>query len=138
MPQPGIALRDRWILHKLSEAAAACNDTLGSYHFAETTTAIYNFWLYHLCDVYLELIKPVMRGSDGEAKLAAQRTLWIALDQGLRLLHPIMPFVTEELWQRLPGRGTLGESESIMLSPYPQGVRAALCCPTPLCFCGPD
>jgi valyl-tRNA synthetase len=55
-----------------------------------------------------------------DARWASQATLWISLETGLRLLHPMMPFVTEELWQRLPGRGTLGESETIMLAPYPE------------------
>jgi valyl-tRNA synthetase len=70
------------------------------------------------------LIKPVIKDTSDENKdsrWAAQATLWIALEAGLRILHPMMPFVTEELWQRLPGRGTLGESEteSIMLAKFP-------------------
>ena len=87
--------------------------------------AAYQFWLDDLCDVYLELIKPVIKDESEENKdsrWAAQATLWINLEAGLRLLHPMMPFVTEELWQRLPGRGTLGETETetIMLAKYPE------------------
>lgn len=72
----------------------------------------------------LELIKPVVYDKSEEnrdRRWAAQATLWVALEMSLRLLHPMMPFVTEELWQRLPGRGTLGsdETESIMLAKYP-------------------
>jgi valyl-tRNA synthetase len=71
------------------------------------------------------LIKPVVYDKSDENKdsrWAAQATLWVSLETSLRLLHPMMPFVTEELWQRLPGRGTLGptETDTIMLAPYPQ------------------
>jgi valyl-tRNA synthetase len=73
----------------------------------------------------LELIKPVVYDKSEEnrdRRWAAQATLWVALEMSLRLLHPMMPFVTEELWQRLPGRGTLGlnETETIMLAKYPE------------------
>jgi valyl-tRNA synthetase len=73
----------------------------------------------------LELIKPVVYDKSEPSKdrrWAAQATLWVSLETSLRLLHPMMPFVTEELWQRLPGRGTLGttETETIMLASYPE------------------
>ncbi len=79
------------------------------YDFSTATTRTYNIWLYDLCDVYIELMKPVMAMDDNEpgakeAKEATRQTLWMALDTGLRLLHPFMPFVTEALWQRLPKR----------------------------------
>jgi valyl-tRNA synthetase len=57
------------------------------------------------------------------ARWVAQACLYLSLDLGLRLLHPLMPFVTEDLWQRLPGRGAMGEPQSIMLNPYPTEVR---------------
>lgn len=71
--------------------------------------------------------QPVIRDTSEagkEARWVAQACLYVCLDMGLRMLHPIMPFVTEELWQRLPGRGTMGEAASIMLSPYPTEVGA--------------
>jgi valyl-tRNA synthetase len=87
----------------------------------------YSYWMNDVCDVFLELIKPVVYDKSDENKdhrWAAQATLWVAIEAGLRTLHPMMPFVTEELWQRLPGRGTLGDSESqtIMLADYPQCI----------------
>lgn len=118
----GLAPRDRWIISRLNSTIKASEIALQNYEFAPLTTAIYSFWLYDLCDNYLELIKPVVNNtaeSGAKARSAAQATLYICLDVGLRLLHPVMPFVTEELWQRLPGRGTMGEPESIMISPYP-------------------
>lgn len=69
----------------------------------KTQKVIYAFWLYELCDVYLELIKPVVGDAspeNAEARWVAQACLYLSLDWGLRLAHPLMPFVTEELWQR--------------------------------------
>lgn len=119
--------RERWILARLQRTVCECDAAFKNYAFADLTTAIYNFWLYSLCDVYLEAIKPVMREEATEAKLCAQRVLYLCLDYGLRLLHPCMPFVTEELWQRLPGRGRPGDAPSIMLAKYPQPVRLKRC-----------
>ena len=62
-----LALRDQWILSKLSQTAAACNKSFEEYEFANVTTQTYNFWLYTLCDRYLEMIKPVINGNDLEA-----------------------------------------------------------------------
>ena len=114
-----LALRDQWILSKLSQTAAACNKSFEEYEFANVTTQTYNFWLYTLCDRYLEMIKPVINGNDLEAKKKAQMTLFICLEYGLRLLHPLMPFITEELWQRVTARPGFKFPESIMLASYP-------------------
>lgn len=78
------------------------------YDFATATQRAYSWWQYELCDVFIELMKPVMardEAADPAAaadKAATRAALCAALDAGLRLLHPFMPFVTEELWQRLP------------------------------------
>ena len=114
-----LALRDQWILSRLSQTAAACNKLFAEYDFAGVTTQTYNFWLYQLCDRYLEMIKPVINGTDKEAKRKAQMTLYICLEQGLRLLHPMMPFITEELWQRVTRRPGFEYPKSIMLTTYP-------------------
>ncbi|KAG2516579.1 hypothetical protein JM18_007960 [Phytophthora kernoviae] len=111
-----VGSRDRFILSRLNQAIKVCNDSFAAYEFGELTNALYTFWLYDLCDVYLELLKPVIGGDDEEAKLTAQQTLYICLEFGLRLLHPTMPFVTEELWQRLPGKRS---TASITIAPYP-------------------
>eukprot|EP00903_Cladosiphon_okamuranus_P022267 g20474.t1 len=118
------APRDRWILSKLNTAVSECNRCLTEYKFGDATQIAYGFWLYDLCDVYLELIKPVVGDTSEDNKKArdiAQSCLYLCIDYGLKLIHPIMPFVTEELWQRLPGRGTMGpeEAPSIMVAPYP-------------------
>jgi valyl-tRNA synthetase len=107
----------------------AANDNFDAYKFGDAQQASYSLWLNDLCDVYLELIKPIMldkRDESNDARWAAQATLWVSIEAGLRLLHPMMPYVTEELWQRLPGRGTLGESETstIMLAKYPECTEA--------------
>jgi len=120
-----LATRDRFILHRLNECARECGSSMEGYQFAALTTALHAFWLYDLCDVYLELIKPVVGDTSEEnapARRAAQMTLFTCLDCGLRLLHPIMPFVTEELWQRLPGRQGMieaGGPPSITIASYP-------------------
>ncbi|KAG8215823.1 tRNA synthetases class I-domain-containing protein [Butyriboletus roseoflavus] len=101
-------LVERWILHKLNFAAGEVNKCLEVRNFMAATTAVYNFWLYELCDC----IYP-----DPNVRTSAQQTLHTCLDYGLRLLHPFMPFVTEELWQRLPRRST--DLPSIMVSRYP-------------------
>lgn len=104
------------------------------------TNAVHNFWLYELCDVYIvscvpscrsqfltelqEAMKPMTDESASVAtKKSAQQTLYTCLDYGLRLLHPFMPFVTEELWQRLP-RIPNDTTPSIMVSRYPVFVSA--------------
>lgn len=114
-----VGKRDRFILSRLNTAIINTSNGLKEFNFGDATTAIYSFWLYDLCDVYLELSKPIMFGTDEEAKKTAQQTLYLCLEFGLRLLHPIMPFVTEELWQRLPGGQSI---ESISIAPYPVPV----------------
>jgi len=80
---------------------------------------LYDFWLKELADVYIEAIKPVMKSGDEDAKKAARNTLFRCLDSGLRLLHPTMPYLTEELFQRLPHRGGPSRPESICIAAYP-------------------
>ncbi|KAG8933507.1 hypothetical protein FRC02_011707 [Tulasnella sp. 418] len=112
-------LVEKWILHKLNLAATETNKQLTERNFMAATTAVYNFWLYELCDVYIEAMKPMTdESASPEMKRSAQNTLYTCLDGGLRLLHPFMPFVTEELWQRLPRR-TEDPTPSIMLASYP-------------------
>jgi valyl-tRNA synthetase len=132
------SLVEKWILHKLNAAAAEVNRQLADRNFMLATSAAYNFWLYELCDVYIvresntgmshadwcvsqEAMKPMTDESAPEVtKKSAQHTLYTCLDFGLRLLHPFMPFVTEELWQRLPRRDI--DPLSLMLTTYPTFV----------------
>ncbi|KAJ7609088.1 tRNA synthetases class I-domain-containing protein [Roridomyces roridus] len=113
------SLVEKWILHKLNAAAAEINTHLADRNFMLATTAAYNFWLYELCDVYIEVMKPMTdEAAPIEMRKSAQQTLYTCLDHGLRLLHPFMPFVTEELWQRLPRRPN-DPTPSIMVSSFP-------------------
>jgi valyl-tRNA synthetase len=120
-----MAIRDKFMISRLMKGVETVNDCLAAYRFGEAQQAIYALWLDEICAIYLELIKPVVYDTseaNKEQRWAAQATLWVSMEIGLRLLHPMMPFVTEELWQRLPGRGSLGAEEtvSIMIAKYPE------------------
>ncbi|KAI9631190.1 hypothetical protein KEM48_013119 [Puccinia striiformis f. sp. tritici PST-130] len=98
-------LVEKWILHKLNECSHNVNKALEDRSFMAATSAVHEFWLYDLCDVYIEAMKPMTAPEiPMENQVSAQNTLYTCLDHGLRLLHPFMPFVTEELWHRLPRR----------------------------------
>ena len=91
------------------------------YTFGAATSAVHSFFLYDVCDLYLELLKPVMYDeseANKDRKYSAQATLYTVLEQTLRLMHPFMPFVTEELWQRLPNRTMLTDVPSIMIGNF--------------------
>ena len=122
-----MATRDRFMISRLMKGTEAIDENFSNYKFGDAQQAGYQLWLNDMCDVYLELIKPTVQSKGDEkkdARWAAQATLWVALETQLRGLHPMMPFITEELWQRLPGRGTLGEDEkpTIMLAKFPEIV----------------
>ncbi|KAJ3557339.1 hypothetical protein NM688_g1525 [Phlebia brevispora] len=118
------SLVERWILHKLNNAAIEINRQLELRNFMAATNVAYNFWLYELCDVYIEAMKPMTdESASPETRTSAQQTLYTCLDNGLRLLHPFMPFITEELWQRLPRRAN-DTTPSIMLAKYPTAEQA--------------
>ncbi|KAH9946584.1 tRNA synthetases class I-domain-containing protein [Amylocystis lapponica] len=113
------SLVERWIFHKLNIAADEINRQLQERNFMNATNAAYNFWLYELCDVYIEVMKPMTdEFASAATRKSAQQTLYTCLDHGLRLLHPFMPYVTEELWQRLPRRPR-DPTPSIMVAAYP-------------------
>jgi len=116
-PAP-ISPMDRWILSRMAYATEQVNTGFMEYNFPQATTALYNFWLYELCDVYLEYLKPIFQGSDSSAVLTARNVLYTCLDGGLRLISPFMPFISEELFQRLP-RWSANEPPSIMVTPFP-------------------
>jgi valyl-tRNA synthetase len=102
-PVPGEgALAHRWIFSRLSAVAAQVNDALANFRFHEACQTIYHFFWGDFCDWYIEWVKPQLASTDREVALAAWRNIFAALDTALRLLHPIMPFLTEELWHKLP------------------------------------
>jgi len=107
---------DAWVLSRLASAIETCNSGFESYDFAAATSACYAFWLYDLCDVYLECLKPIFQSGSEKQQAAARRTLYVCLDFGLRLLSPFMPFITEELYQRLP---RANPAPSICVASYP-------------------
>lgn len=94
------------------------NKGFEKYEFAQTTSACYDFWLYDLCDVYLECLKPVFQSGTEEAKSSSRKTIYTCLNLGLKLLSPFMPFITEELYQRLP-RANVDQVASICVASYP-------------------
>ncbi|KAF9601147.1 hypothetical protein IFM89_017052 [Coptis chinensis] len=111
----------RWILSVLNKAIFETVSSLDSYEFAKAANAVYSWW-FQLCDTFIEVIKPYFSRADpkfNSSRSAVCDTLWISLDSGLCLLHPFMPFVTEELWQRLPMSSGNYSKESIMISKYP-------------------
>ena len=110
------SLADRWILSRLEATTQAVTAALGDYRVDEAARALYDFFWGELCDWCLEIAKPALRGDDAQAKARAQDVLVYAFERTLRLLHPFMPFITEELWQALPHEG-----ESVMVAPWPQG-----------------
>eukprot|EP01006_Ploeotia_vitrea_P054475 TRINITY_DN67889_c8_g2_i1.p1 TRINITY_DN67889_c8_g2~~TRINITY_DN67889_c8_g2_i1.p1 ORF type:complete len:1124 (+),score=661.45 TRINITY_DN67889_c8_g2_i1:467-3838(+) len=123
-------LADKWILSRLHKCVVAMDKAFNDFQLGDATTQIYDFWLKEFCKEYLEAIKPIMRSKDdAAARLKAQQVLFTCFTYGLRLLHPIMPFVTEELYHRLPGsaeRIKANGHDSIMVSAYPRPADTAV------------
>jgi valyl-tRNA synthetase len=114
------SLPDRWILSRLSATVDAVRQRYSQYRFDLAAQTLYEFAWYEFCDWYLELSKPALHASaaDESARRVTRRTLLAVLEATLRLLHPLMPFITEEIWQRVaPLLGRRGPT--IMLEPYP-------------------
>ncbi len=115
----GLAAPERWILSRLAATAAEVDARFGEYRFDEAANRLYHFFWGELCDWYIELAKPALSGAAPRPRVGD--VLLTVLDRSLRLLHPVMPFLTEELWQRLPGREAI-HPETITLAPYPRPV----------------
>nr|WP_320050289.1 valine--tRNA ligase [uncultured Desulfuromonas sp.] len=113
-----LSMADRWILTRLTEVEKEANKALEEYRYNEAANTLYTFTWHEFCDWYIELIKGDLYGDDVAAKLSAQTVVYTVLERLLRLLHPITPFITEEIWQTLPGTRPVA---SIMLADYPQG-----------------
>jgi len=112
-------LAARWITSRLAATVGDVRAALDGYRFNDAAAALYQFVWSELCDWYLEIAKLALYQTDGPARrLATQDTLVTTLETTLRLLHPFMPFITEEIWQRLPHEG-----DSIMIAPYPKASR---------------
>lgn len=111
------SLVEKWILHKLSETSKVVNEALDSRDFLASTSAIYEFW-YQVCDVYIENSKYLIQEGSATEQKSAKDTLYILLDNALKLIHPFMPFISEEMWQRLPKRAS-ETAETIVKASYP-------------------
>jgi valyl-tRNA synthetase len=105
---------DRWILSRLAHTIRVVTTELESYRFDRAATALYQFFWHEYCDWYVELIKPVLQSPEHPDGAGTRHTLVETLETTMRLLHPFMPFLTEEIWQTLPHQG-----ESIVVQPYP-------------------
>ena len=118
-----LSLADRWIISRLQQAQTEVNSAIQSYRFDLATQALYDFIWNEYCDWYLELSKPVLWDENGDesVKTGTRRTLVRVLEATLRLAHPLLPFITEEIWQNVaPLAGIPVDSKStIMLQPYP-------------------
>lgn len=115
----GKTLAERWILHKMNSAAKDINQALADREFSKSTILVYRYWYSELCDVYIENSKAIIRDGSEEERDSAIQTLYTALDAALTLIHPFMPFITEEMWQRMPRRPG-DDTRSVMLAKYPQ------------------
>ncbi|KAL8842527.1 MAG: hypothetical protein Q9170_000481 [Blastenia crenularia] len=116
------SLADRWILHKMTTACAEIDEALTNRDFSVATIITYQYWYAHLCDTYIENSKSLIQSGTPQEQESATKTLYTALEAGLRLIHPFMPFLTEELWQRLPRRPN-DSTPSITVAPYPQFLK---------------
>ena len=112
------SLCELWILHKLTTTARDINEKLADREFSDATSASYQYWYTNLCDVYIENSKSIIQDGTPEEQHSAQQTLYTALEGGLTMIHPFMPFLTEELWQRLPRRPN-DKCPTIVKAAYP-------------------
>ena len=111
-------IHNRWIRSRLAGVTAQVRESIETYRFNDTAHLLYQFFWHEYCDWYLELAKPSLYGDRGDKALyETSVTAGMVLENFLRLLHPVMPFVTEEIWQRLPCADS-----SIMVSSYPEAL----------------
>jgi valyl-tRNA synthetase len=132
------SLADQWILSRLQKTKQAVADAIESYRFDHAAQAIYEFTWNEYCDWYLELCKPVLNNDQASeaAKRGTRRTLVRVLENLLRLTHPIMPFITEEIWQRIApiagivadtqGKEAFDSKATIMNQPYPRARQSLI------------
>ncbi|MGQ0543503.1 MAG: class I tRNA ligase family protein, partial [Blastocatellia bacterium] len=137
-----MTLTDRWIISRLNRTALEVNKSLAKYEFHTAVSLLYHFFWDDFCDWYIELVKDEIVGTqaslpastDGlEARVSARSLILSIIEQSLRLLHPFMPYLTEELWQKLPGVSNglhnpaySKAGQTIMLTDYPKGDDAMI------------
>ena len=110
-----LEIEDKWVLSKLNTLIKEVTENMDAYELGVASAKVYDFIWDTYCDWYIELTKARLYGEDEKSKLAAQKVLVYVLDQFLRLLHPFMPFITEEIWQAIPHEGRF-----LMLADWPK------------------
>jgi valyl-tRNA synthetase len=116
-PKAPKLLQNRWILSRLVKAVTASDVGIADFRLDEASGALYHFFWDELCDWYLETTKPIFMAGTDEDKAETRQTLAHVMEAALRALHPFMPYITEELWQRVPR--PVSRPVSIALAPYP-------------------
>jgi len=129
-PAPEMALAERWIVSRLERTTAEVREALDAYRFNDAAGRLYQFAWHELCDWYVEAAKLPL-GAGGPAADRARGVLLHVLERLLRLLHPVMPFISEEIWQAVVGEGWGGSraarfAPSIMVAPYPRPLEGLL------------
>jgi valyl-tRNA synthetase len=120
-----LTVDDRWILSRVARAGAEATRQLERFRLHEYAEGLYHFFWGEICDWYLELVKSrLSQSADAASREAARSTLVTVLDQALRLLHPVVPFVTAELWARLPWPEGAERPEDLIVAPWPSDVDA--------------
>lgn len=114
VPYPARSFIDHWILSRVNEITGIVNLRLEEYRFDQAAGHLYHFIWHEYCDWYVELIKPSLQNGDAPAARSTRATMLDTFERLQRLLHPFMPFVTEEIWQAIPHRG-----DSIVIQPFP-------------------
>src|SRR5262249_7989040 len=112
-----VPLVDAWLFARLAATIETVNDAYANYRFHEAAHAVYQFFWGDFCDWYIEWVKPDLQAEDSARATVAWRNLFAGFDAALRLLHPLMPFLTEELWHQLPQPS---DARSIALDAFPQ------------------
>ncbi len=119
LPDDLTDLADRWILSRFHHTAEQMTQSLEAYRFDEAARTLYDFVWSAYCDWYVEMAKVRLNGGDVVARKKVQSVLCVVLEGMLRLMHPLVPFLSEELWQKFPHRG-----EALIVAPWPEGDRA--------------
>jgi valyl-tRNA synthetase len=115
-----LCLADRWILSRLGRAIRATENAFEAFRFDVASQAVYDFFWGEFCDWYIEMAKIYLRAEDKGKRRTVQQTLLRVLEGSLRLLHPLMPYVTEVLWQRLPWPGDNRPASALIVAPWVQ------------------